>query len=66
MMVSSAQSAYAVRFDNHKFKVISADFTPIVPYETDTLWIQSGQRYNVVVEMDQVRIPCDVLSSSLH
>ncbi|KAL2427350.1 Oxidoreductase OpS5 [Exophiala dermatitidis] len=50
---SSAQSAYAVHFDNHKMKVISADFTPIVPYETDVLYIQSGQRYNVIVEMDQ-------------
>lgn len=35
-------------------KVVSADFTPIVPYETDVLHIQSGQRYNVIVEMDQV------------
>lgn len=51
---SSAQTAFAVHFDNHKMKVIGADFTPIVPYETDTLWLASGQRYNVVVEMNQV------------
>lgn len=51
---SSAQTAFAVHFDNHKMKVVSADFTPIVPYETDTLWLASGQRYNVIVEMNQV------------
>ncbi|KAJ9620336.1 hypothetical protein H2204_012305 [Knufia peltigerae] len=50
---SSAQSSYIVHFDHHKMKVVSADFTPIVPYETDVLHIQSGQRYNVIVEMDQ-------------
>ncbi|EXJ96082.1 hypothetical protein A1O1_01208 [Capronia coronata CBS 617.96] len=50
---SSAQSAYAVHFDNHQMTVISADFTPIEPYTTDVLYIQSGQRYNVIVEMDQ-------------
>lgn len=54
--VSSAQTAYAVHFDNHKMKVISADFTPIVPYETDVLYIQGGQRYNVIVEANQVSI----------
>lgn len=51
---SAAQSAYAVHFDNHKIKVISADYTPITPYDTDILWIQPGQRYNVIVEMNQV------------
>jgi len=35
-------------------KVISADFTPIKPYETETLYMASGQRYMVVVEMNQV------------
>ncbi len=44
-----------MHFDYHKMKVISADYTPIVPYETDILYIQSGQRYNVIVEMNQVR-----------
>lgn len=35
-------------------KVISADFTPVVPYDTEVLWIQPGQRYNVIVEANQV------------
>lgn len=33
--------------------VIAADFVPIVPYKTKTLHIANGQRYDVVVEMDQ-------------
>jgi len=53
---SSAQTGFAVHFDNHKMTVISADFTPIKPYETDTLWLGSGQRYNVIVEMNQVSL----------
>ncbi|KEF61060.1 uncharacterized protein A1O9_02625 [Exophiala aquamarina CBS 119918] len=50
---SAAQSAFAVRFDNHKIKVVSADFTPVVPYDTEVLWIQPGQRYNVILEANQ-------------
>lgn len=34
--------------------VVSADMTPIVPYETETLYIHGGQRYNVIVNADQV------------
>ncbi|OCT52534.1 Laccase-1 [Cladophialophora carrionii] len=50
---SSAQASYVIHFDNHKMTVISADYTPIVPYTTDTLYINPGQRYNVIVEMNQ-------------
>jgi FtsP/CotA-like multicopper oxidase with cupredoxin domain len=46
-------------------KVISADYTPIVPYETDILYIQSGQRYNVIVEMNQVRPYHDLFEHKL-
>lgn len=34
--------------------VIAADFVPIKPYKTTTLNIANGQRYDVIVEMDQV------------
>jgi len=33
--------------------VIASDFVPIVPYETTTLYIANGQRYDVIVEADQ-------------
>lgn len=51
---SSAQASYVIHFDNHLMTVISADFTPIVPYTTSTLYMMPGQRYNVIVEMNQV------------
>lgn len=50
---SAAQNAFAVHFDNHKMQVIAADWVPITPYETDFLNIAIGQRYDVIVEMNQ-------------
>ncbi|KAK3044999.1 hypothetical protein LTS18_014817, partial [Coniosporium uncinatum] len=47
------QSTYKFYLDGHKFTVISNDFVPIVPYETDVLDINIGQRYNIIVEADQ-------------
>lgn len=57
---SSAQSGFVFHIDNHKMTVISADMTPIVPYETENLWIHSGQRYNVIVKADQPIAAYDV------
>ncbi|KAF1813390.1 hypothetical protein P152DRAFT_395179 [Eremomyces bilateralis CBS 781.70] len=39
--------------DGHKFTVISNDFVPIKPYQTDNVIIVSGQRYDIVVEANQ-------------
>ncbi|OAP61541.1 hypothetical protein AYL99_03744 [Fonsecaea erecta] len=50
---SSAQSSYIVHFDYHTMTVISSDYTPIVPYTTTSLYVNPGQRYNVIVEMNQ-------------
>ncbi|KIW29502.1 uncharacterized protein PV07_05315 [Cladophialophora immunda] len=50
---SSAQSSFIVHFDYHQMTVISSDYTPIVPYTTTSLYVNPGQRYNVIVEMDQ-------------
>ncbi|RVX69828.1 hypothetical protein B0A52_05662 [Exophiala mesophila] len=50
---SAAQSAFAIQFDHHNFTVVSADFTPIVPYVTNTLWIQPGQRANIILHANQ-------------
>lgn len=49
----AAQEQYTIRFDNHKMKVIAADFVPIVPYETEWLNIAAGQRYDVILEANQ-------------
>ncbi|EXJ76688.1 uncharacterized protein A1O5_01196 [Cladophialophora psammophila CBS 110553] len=50
---SSAQSSFIVHFDYHEMTVISSDYTPIVPYKTTSLYVNPGQRYNVIVEMNQ-------------
>ncbi|KAK5956915.1 hypothetical protein OHC33_002404 [Knufia fluminis] len=50
---SAAQNMYSVSIDQHKMKVIAADFVPIEPYMTEWVNIGIGQRYDVVVEMDQ-------------
>ncbi|PQE11037.1 putative Laccase-2 protein [Rutstroemia sp. NJR-2017a BVV2] len=39
--------------DGHKLTVVATDLVPIVPYETDTLLISIGQRYDVIVEANQ-------------
>jgi len=50
---SAAQNMYSVSIDQHKMQVIAADFVPIVPYTTDWVNIGIGQRYDVIVEMNQ-------------
>ncbi|KAI7708666.1 Laccase-3 [Hortaea werneckii] len=50
---SAIQSTFAFYIDSHKMKVIANDFVPIVPYETDVLFINIGQRYEVLVTFDQ-------------
>ena len=36
--------------DNHTLTVIATDFVPIVPYQTNSVLIDMGQRYDVIVE----------------
>lgn len=36
--------------DNHTLTVIANDFVPIVPYQTNSVLIGMGQRYDVIVE----------------
>ena len=39
--------------DGHSFTVIATDFVPIVPYETDSVLIGIGQRYDLIVTANQ-------------
>lgn len=39
--------------DNHTMQVIASDLVPIQPYTTDVLGIGIGQRYDVIIDMDQ-------------
>lgn len=50
---TAIQSTFKFHIDGHKFTVISSDFVPIEPYETDILNINIGQRYNILVKADQ-------------
>lgn len=47
------QSSYKFYIDGHNLTVISADFVPIIPYETNVLDINIGQRYQVIVTANQ-------------
>jgi len=47
------QSTFAFSIDGHSLTVISSDFVPIVPYKTDVLFINIGQRYQVIVNANQ-------------
>ena len=47
---TSIASTYIFSIDNHKIKVVGADFVPIEPYDTDSVLIGIGQRYHVIVE----------------
>jgi FtsP/CotA-like multicopper oxidase with cupredoxin domain len=40
--------------DNHKLTVIANDLVPIVPYVTDSILLGSGQRYDIIVEANQI------------
>lgn len=43
-------SQYQFSIDGHKLTVIASDFVALEPYETDSLIVNVGQRYDVIVE----------------
>ncbi|KAI0882949.1 multicopper oxidase [Annulohypoxylon maeteangense] len=43
-------SYFNFHIDGHNFTVIASDFVPIDPYETDSIMISSGQRYDIIVD----------------
>lgn len=47
------QSTYKFYIDGHELEVINMDFTNIVPYKTNVVNIQIGQRYMVLVKASQ-------------
>lgn len=53
-IINSALSAgWKFMIDNHDLTVISTDFVPIVPYNTTSVNINMGQRYDVIVRANQ-------------
>ncbi|KAL1630095.1 hypothetical protein SLS54_000955 [Diplodia seriata] len=47
---TSVGAAFIFSIDGHKMKVISTDFVPIEPYETNAVLLNIGQRYNIIIE----------------
>ncbi|RDW63788.1 extracellular dihydrogeodin oxidase [Coleophoma cylindrospora] len=43
-------SQFQFSIDGHRLKVIANDFVPIEPYDTDSVIVSVGQRYDVIVE----------------
>jgi len=50
---AAIQSTFKFYIDGHKFTVIAADLVPIVPYETNIINVNNGQRYDVIFTADQ-------------
>ncbi|OJJ38260.1 hypothetical protein ASPWEDRAFT_734450 [Aspergillus wentii DTO 134E9] len=46
---AAADNHFRFTIDNHTLEVIANDFVPIVPYNTTTLSIGMGQRYDIIV-----------------
>lgn len=53
-LVSGAiDSVFRVSIDDHPFTVIAADFVPIKPYNTTSVSLGNGQRYDVLFTANQ-------------
>lgn len=50
---TSVDAHFMVSLDNHVFQVITSDFVPIKPYYTNWVFLDIGQRYDVVVSANQ-------------
>ncbi|KAH7083069.1 multicopper oxidase-domain-containing protein [Paraphoma chrysanthemicola] len=50
---AAIQSTFKFYIDDHELEVINMDFTNIVPYKTNIVNLQIGQRYNVLVKANR-------------
>ncbi|KAI1385834.1 putative multicopper oxidase [Hypoxylon trugodes] len=51
---TSVDTTWIFSIDNHNLTVMSTDFVPIKPYDTDHIVIGIGQRYHVVLNADPI------------
>ncbi|KAK2042477.1 multicopper oxidase [Colletotrichum somersetense] len=49
----SVDNTFTVALVNHKMTVTGTDFVPVKPFETDSLYLSVGQRYDVLINADQ-------------
>ncbi|KAI1822179.1 multicopper oxidase [Xylaria intraflava] len=50
---TAIDTMFRFSIDNHTLTVISADLVPIVPFQTNTINVAIGQRYDVIVTANQ-------------
>ncbi|KAK5110025.1 hypothetical protein LTR62_006392 [Meristemomyces frigidus] len=50
---SAIQSTYIFSLDGHSMQVVANDFVPIVPYTANSVAINPGQRYDVLITFNQ-------------
>ncbi|TEA18080.1 Laccase-1 [Colletotrichum sidae] len=49
----SVDNTFSVALAGHKLTVVNNDFVPVKPFETDSLYLSVGQRYEVLIKADQ-------------
>ncbi|KAF9869862.1 hypothetical protein CkaCkLH20_12661 [Colletotrichum karsti] len=47
---TSWQTTFVFSIDNHLMTIVEADFVPVTPFNTSSLLVSIGQRYNIIVE----------------
>lgn len=51
---SAVDGVWQFSIDGHRFKVIANDLVPIKPFETDSIKIQMGQRYDIIIQSKDI------------
>lgn len=51
---AAVHTHFQFAIDRHNLTVIANDFVPIVPFETNAVPIDMGQRYDIIVTADQI------------
>ncbi|OLN81053.1 Laccase-1-like protein 5 [Colletotrichum chlorophyti] len=49
----SVDNTFSVSLVGHKMKVTGTDFVPVKPFDTDSLYLSVGQRYDVLIDANQ-------------
>ncbi|KAI8211844.1 Laccase [Colletotrichum sp. SAR 10_86] len=49
----SVDNTFSVQLVDHKMTVVNNDLVPVKPFETDSLYLSVGQRYEVIIKADQ-------------
>jgi len=51
---AAVHTHFRFAIDQHNVTVIASDFVPIIPFETNAVPIDTGQRYDIIVTADQL------------